>query len=330
MIQKVSLLLTFIFSSSLISIFELGFGTFCHRILKVKSQTLEETKVFSLDSAYFSLVFSVCQTWCLVFSLSDRMFGVFAVRHDVWCFSSQTRCLVFATHGVGWSLVWVGLPNVYSYYEAWGKPEQQASFMCFLIFHRPSGFVHLFLSVVFLFLAIITCHVKAQEGGSQTSCGKRRGWSQAQGCVRWADKLNVLVQRQASVPAGWSSRGHLFCSRLFFFCSELDKRRRLVVEDWAPSGKYNSRSRVPTLSCLSAAFLLWPPVGDLGLKEGFDFSSGCSCSESFLCCPLQRLYPAFFYTDIWVMSESNLICLSQIWNQKSAYLKHIPLRDKST
>ena len=216
MIQKVSLLLTFIFSSSLISIFELGFGTFCHRILKVKSQTLEETKVFSLDSAYFSLVFSVCQTWCLVFSVSDRMFGVFAVRHDVWCFSSQTRCLVFATHGVGWSLVWVGLPNVYSYYEAWGKPEQQASFMCFLIFHRPSGFVHLFLSVVFLFLAIITCHVKAQEGGSQTSCGKRRGWSQAQRCVRWADKFNVLVQRQASVPAGWSSRGHLFCSRLFF------------------------------------------------------------------------------------------------------------------
>lgn len=62
MIQKVSLLLTFIFSSSLISIFELGFGTFCHRILKVKSQRLEETKVFSLDSAYFSLVFSVCQT----------------------------------------------------------------------------------------------------------------------------------------------------------------------------------------------------------------------------------------------------------------------------
>ena len=144
------------------------------------------------------------------------MFGVFAVRHDVWCFSSQTRCLVFATHGVGWSLVWVGLPNVYSYYEAWGKPEQQASFMCFLIFHRPSGFAHLFLSVVFLFLATITCHVKAQEVGSQTSCGKRRGWSRAQGCVRWADKLKVLVQRQASVPAGWSSRGHLFCSRLFF------------------------------------------------------------------------------------------------------------------
>ena len=120
-----------------------------------------------------------------------------------------------------------------------------------------------------------------------------------------------------------------FARVCFFFCSELDKRRRLVVEDWAPSGKYNSRSRVPTLSCLSAAFLFWPPVSDLGLKEGFDFSSGCSCSESFLCCPLQRLYPAFFYTDIWVMSESNLICLSQIWNQKSAYLKHIPLRDKS-
>ena len=59
-----------------------------------------------------------------------------------------------------------------------------------------------------------------------------------------------------------------------------------MVEDWAPSGKYNSRSRVPTLSCLSAAFLLSPPVGDLGLEEGFDFSSGCSCSESLLCCPL--------------------------------------------
>ena len=86
MIQKVSLLLTFIFSSSLISIFELGFRTFYHRILKVKSQTLEETKFFSsLDSAYFSLLFSVCQTWCLVFSLSDMMFGVLAARHGVWC-----------------------------------------------------------------------------------------------------------------------------------------------------------------------------------------------------------------------------------------------------
>ena len=30
----------------------------------------------------------------------------------------------------------------------------------------------------------------------------------------------------------------------------------------------------------------------------------------------QRLYPPFFSSDIWVMSESNLICLSQIWVKK--------------
>ena len=37
----------------------------------------------------------------------------------------------------------------------------------------------------------------------------------------------------------------------------------------------------------------------------------------------------FFYWDVWVMSESNLICLSQIWvkkeTEKSMYLRHIPL-----
>ena len=30
----------------------------------------------------------------------------------------------------------------------------------------------------------------------------------------------------------------------------------------------------------------------------------------------QRLYPPFFYSDVWVMSESDLICLSQIWVKK--------------
>ena len=39
-----------------------------------------------------------------------------------------------------------------------------------------------------------------------------------------------------------------------------------------------------------------------------------------------------FCPDIWVKSESNRICLSQIWVkkiQKSAYLRHISFRDKS-
>ena len=31
---------------------------------------------------------------------------------------------------------------------------------------------------------------------------------------------------------------------------------------------------------------------------------------------MSEALPAFFYTDIWVMSESNLICLSQIWVKK--------------
>ena len=45
----------------------------------------------------------------------------------------------------------------------------------------------------------------------------------------------------------------------------------------------------------------------------------------------QRLYPSFFGSDIWVKSESNLIYLSKIWvkrDQKSAYSRHIPFRDK--
>ena len=38
----------------------------------------------------------------------------------------------------------------------------------------------------------------------------------------------------------------------------------------------------------------------------------------------QRLYPPFFYTDIWVMSESNLICLSQ----KRVFMTYPTLRQK--
>ena len=80
------------------------------------------------------------------------------------------------------------------------------------------------------------------------------------------------------------------------------------MEDWAPSGKYNSRSRVPTLSCLSAAFLLSPPVGDLGLEVGFDFSSGCSCSESLL--------------------ERGLVLLARDdENVKASFSQHISIRE---
>ena len=86
-----------------------------------------------------------------------------------------------------------------------------------------------------------------------------------------------------------------------------------MVEDWAPSGKYNSRSRVPTLSCLSAAFLLSPPVGDRGLEESFDFSSGCSCSESLLCCPLLERGLVLFARD-----DENV---------KASFSQHISIRE---
>ena len=100
----------------------------------------------------------------------------------------------------------------------WGMRQTRAAGVIYVFPYFPQT-LRLYAFIPFccvFFLATITCHVKAQEVGSQTSCGKRRGWSRAQGCVRWADKLKVLVQRQASVPAGWSSRGPLFCSRLFF------------------------------------------------------------------------------------------------------------------
>ena len=44
-------------------------------------------------------------------------------------------------------------------------------------------------------------------------------------------------------------------------------------------------------------------------------------------CVGQRLQPPFFCPDIWVMSESNLICLSQIWVKKET--KNARIRDIS-
>ena len=68
---------------------------------------------------------------------------------------------------------------------------------------------------------------------------------------------------------------------------------------------------------------------DWGLRTK---DGGLRTEDSLTATEDQRLQSPFFWPDVWVKSESNRICLSQIWVKtipNSAYSRHIPFRDKS-